>query len=119
MVSVDPFEAKPGDMVTVTGQAWMNGCDDSGGSGGGCASGDDQAEPIENIELRLMGPKTDQRDRMLNSGYLGDTEVDVLLAELGVTDEGKKAASGLWEERCTPDGNLPVPVQEGRERRLE
>lgn len=98
MVSIDAFQAEPGDSLTVTGEAWRNGCDDTGGSAAGCASREDQVEPITNIEVRLLGPKTDQTDRMLNSGYIGETEVDILLAEVDADDEGR-----FSEEITIPD----------------
>lgn len=89
MVSIDAFQAEPGDTITVTGEGWIDGCDDTGGEGGGCASGGDEEQPVSNIELRLKGPKTDQTDRMLDTGDIGETEVDILLGEVGADDEGQ------------------------------
>lgn len=98
MVSIGAFRAEPGDTITVTGQGWVDGCDDTGGSAGGCAARDDEADPVADIELRLMGPKTDQTDRMLNAGHIGDTEVDVLLAEAAADGGG-----GFTEDITIPD----------------
>ncbi len=89
MLSIDAFQAEAGETITVTGQAWVDGCDDTGGTGGSCASRGNEEQPIANIELRLKGPKTNQTDRMLNSGYVGETEVDVLLAEVAADEQGE------------------------------
>lgn len=89
MVSIDAFQAKPGDTVRVTGEAWMSGCDDTDGSEAGCGSSDDSTEPLTGIQLRLKGPRTDQTKQQLNVGAIGDTEIDISLGTVGADDQGE------------------------------
>lgn len=89
MVSIDKFQAEPGDAVRVTGEAWISGCDDTDASEGGCGSSDDSPEPLTGIELRLKGPRTNQTQQQLNVGAIGETEIDISLGTLSADDQGK------------------------------
>lgn len=93
MVSIDDFEAAPGDEIRVSGTAWSSGCEDTGGSAGGCASAAESSKPLQNIELRLKGPRTDQTQKQLDVGAIGETEVDLSLGEVDADDEGSFTAS--------------------------
>lgn len=91
MVFVDVVGARPGDTIEVTGEAWTDGCDDTPDSGGGCGS-EGSAEPVTGIELRLKGPRTDQSQKALDVGEIGDTQVDVLLDTVDPDDQGSFTA---------------------------
>ena len=87
IVSIDKFQAEPGQTVEITGEAWISGCDDTGGSEGGCSNSDD-SEPLTGIDLRLKGPRTDQTQKQLNAGAIGETEFDVSLGTVDADDQG-------------------------------
>lgn len=88
MISIDQLQAKPIETLQVTGEAWFDGCDDTGGSESGCGSPEDNAEPVTGIQLRLKGPRTDQTQQQLNIGAIGETRIDVLLGKVDADDQG-------------------------------
>jgi hypothetical protein len=51
---------RSGGKVTATGDAWITGCNDTGGGGIGCSGTigghEEVEEPIRNIEVEFVGP---------------------------------------------------------------
>jgi hypothetical protein len=91
-LSLERFRAQPQERIVVTGQAWMLGCDDTGGSvggsAGGCSHSDNEEIPLSRIDLRIKGPRTDQTDHQLSVGVVGQTDFDLALATINANDSG-------------------------------
>lgn len=76
-----------GDEIEVSGHSWMSGCDDTPDEGG-CGSSP-ESSPMEDIEVSLKGPKTDQTQQQLNIGRIGATEIDIELATVDANSQGR------------------------------
>jgi hypothetical protein len=68
-ISLSPASGKPGTQITVSGQGWVSGCDDTGG--GGCfGSTQEEAEPshpYKDVTLAFVGPLTKKLERELRT----------------------------------------------------
>lgn len=73
--AVEYPEVESGSEVTISGFAWMRGCDDTEESG--CGSED--PEPYQDIVVRLRGPVSPTHPNEANS---------IVLGEVDATDEG-------------------------------